>query len=630
MNLHRAAAFALAGLLSAAVLEAQPRPTVSELLQRVRSTYSSLQSFRDRGEIEAVHAVTGAIESHRFDLAAEVGGSGGYRFSLQSPNLPGEPATVVWREGAQVSVFDSTDSTSGHTRAGASLPSEVVKSYGEGGLDALALPAFLAGETGALSAPAAVAVEGPEPCGGAGEEQCWVLKLVRKGGTRSRLWVDTATSLVRQTEVLLPAGAKRSRIRVRHQEPEVNPALTAADLTFGGPAPRPEPVPEMAAAEKPTMPGMPGTPGTQEDTALWIRGEARLPDDVTARLRREEVFQSEMTVAVAPIIARVYDPAGTPLLGLEPKDFVVRVGKSPKEIPLLAVDWVQDGEPLPDEAPPEKPEETVAEILAGPSPSLELMRKMAPPGKWVLFFVQGDLEPVRIKGHLALLMRAEKLLDIVGKHDRMALVSFDSKLRLRLDWTHDREAVREALRLAVRTGGDFSFPGDGSQKVSLAEALGPDVGEAVNPEQALERVADALKTLPGQKAVLFLGWGLGRATPEGMWYTQTFVRAANKLNEAQASVFVLDVTHDDHHTLAAGLHSMAAATGGTYNATYKFPDRALKLLAQALSGYYVLTVDADDLPKDGRQLRIELRNSYRGTVRARPSDESRSVIQILD
>jgi VWFA-related protein len=630
MNPHQVAALSLAGLLagsfSVAVLEAQPRPKASELLQRVRSTYSSLQSFRDRGEIEAVHSVTGAIESHRFDLAS--GPGGGYRFTLQSPDLPGEPTTVVWRDGAQVSVFDST---AGQTRAAGSLASEVGKSYGEGGLDALVVPAFLAGAADVLSTRAAAAVEGPEPCGGSGAQECWVLTLTGKGGARSRLWIDTATSLVRQTEVLLPAGAKRSRIRVRHQEPEVNPPLAAADLTFGGLPPKPEPVPEMAVVEKAEK---------AEDPALWIRGEERLPDDVAARLRREEAFQSEMTVAVAPIIARVYDPTGKPLLGLEPKDFVVRVGKSRKEIPLLAVDWVQDGEPLPEEAPvetpetpeaPEEPVETVAEILAGPSPSLELMRKMGtPPGKWVLFFVQGDLEPVRIKGHLALLMRVEKLLDTVGKHDRMALVSFDSKLRLRLDWTHDREAVREALRLAVRTGGDFSFPGDGSQKVSLADALGPDVGDAVNPEQALEKVADALKTLPGQKAVLFLGWGLGRATPQGMWYTQTFVRAANKLNEAQASVFVLDITHDDFHTLAAGLYSMAASTGGTYNATYKFPDRALKLLAQALSGYYVLTVDADDLPKDGRQLRIELRNSYRGTVRARPSDESRTIVQITD
>lgn len=345
-------------------------------------------------------------------------------------------------------------------------------------------------------------------------------------------------------------------------------------------------------------------------------------DEPLAQVRPEEVFESEMTVAVAPIIARVYDPAGRPILGLQPKDFRVRAGR--KEIPLLAVDWIEDGEPLPEEAAaaPGKPAE--------PSPRLELVRRTrTPPGKWVLFFIQGDLEPVRIKGHLALLMRIEKLLDTVGKDDRMALVSFDSKLRLRLDWTRDREAVREAFRLAVRTGGDFSFPGDGSQKVSLADSLG-DAAKAANPEKALERVADALSPLPGQKAVLFVGWGLGRATPQGMWYTQTFVRAAEKLNEAQASVFVLDITHDDFHTLAAGLYSMAASTGGTYNATYKFPDQAIQLLAQAMSGYYVLTVDADDLPKDGKELRIELRNSYKGTVRARPSTTSRSVIEIID
>ena len=616
MNPHKVAALSLAGLLAGAVLEAQPRPKASELLQQVRSAYSSLLSLRDQGEIEAVHSDTGAVELHTFDLATAAGG--GYRFTLQSPDLPGAPSTVVWRHGAQVSVFDST---AGETRAAGSLLAEVVKSYGEGGLDALVVPAFLAGAAGtvgAMTASAASAVDGPSPCDDEGAGRCWVLTLSREGGPTSRLWIDTATSLVRQAEVRLPAGAKRSRIRVRHRATAVNPVLSAADLTFGGLPPKLEPVPEMAAGAAP------------DESVLWIRGEARQPDEVLERLRREKAFQSEMTVAVAPIVARVYDPAGKPMLGLQPKDFVVRIGKSRKEIPVLAVDWVADGQPLPEEAAPEEPEETVAQILAEPSPSLELMRKMGtPPGKWVLFFIQGDLEPVRIKGHLALLMRIEKLLDTVGKDDRMALVSFDSKLRLRLDWTQDREAVREAFRLAVRTGGDFSFPGDGSQKVSLADSLS-EASSAVNPEQALEMVADALMPLPGQKAVLFVGWGLGRATPQGMWYTQTFVRAAEKLNEAQASVFVLDITHDDFHTLAAGLYSMARSTGGTYSATYKFPDRAIKLLAQAMSGYYMLTVDADDLPKNGKPLKIELRNSYRGTVLARPSNPSRETVQITD
>lgn len=350
-----------------------------------------------------------------------------------------------------------------------------------------------------------------------------------------------------------------------------------------------------------------------------------------SQVRPEEVFESEVTVAVAPIVARVVTYNGEPLLGLQPKDFVVRAGR--KEIPLLAADWVSSAEQFPEEADPaEAGAGAGAPSPASPSSAVELLRKAGPPpGKLVLFFVQGDLEPVRIKGHLALLTRVEKLLSTVGERDHMALVSYDSKLRLRLDWTQDREAVREALRGAVRTGGDFSYPGDGSQNTSLAKVLDPETGaKAANPEKALELVADALAPLPGEKVVIFLGWGLGRATPQGMWYTRTFHRAAAKLNAARASVFVLDITHDDAHTLAVGLNEMAVSTGGTYASTYKFPDRAIKRLAQAISGYYVLTLDADDLPKDGAPLRIELRNQRLGVVLIRPAVASSTVVRSVE
>lgn len=600
MNPHQVAALSLAGLLTGAVLEAQPRPKASELLKKVRSAYSSLQSFRDQGEIEAVYSFTGAIERHRFDLAMSAGG--GYRFTLQDVDSPGSPSTVVWRDGAQVSVFDSK---AGTPRTAKSLLSEVVRSYGEGGLDALVVPAFLAGATDVLSAPTAATVEGPEPCGDEGPDRCWILALAREGGLTSRLWVDTATSLVRQAEVRLPAGSKRSRIRVLHERPAANPPLTAADLTFAGPPPPAEPVSEMVAS---------ATLGSATEPP-------KAPADGLSRIRPEEMFQSEVTVAVRPLVVRVVSGNGEPLLGLKPEDFVVRAGK--KEIPVLAVDWTSNAEVFPEE-------ETATEPgAATPSPGVTLLRKAGPPpGKLVLFFVQADLEPSRIKGHMALLPRVEKLLNTLERGDQLALVSFDHKLRLRLDWTLNRDDLREALRRTVRTGGEFSISsGDSPQVASLTRFFDEDAAaKAANPERALEVVAETLAAYPGEKVVVFIGWGLGRFTMDGMRYTQTFKRAAEKLNEARATVFVLDVTHADYHSLSAGLKTMAVTTGGTYASTYTFPDQAIQQLAQAISGYYVLTLDADDLPR-GESLRIELRDKKKGMVLVRPAAVSSAVVR---
>ena len=593
------AAIVLAGLVcvvlsgpgSGAVLEAQPRPEASELLQKVRSTYSSLGSFRDRGEIEATHPLTGGAERHLFDLAARADGA--YRLTLQSAGPDGERIVVVWREGKQVSVFDSR---AGKTRRAVSLPAEVAAGYGEAGLEALVVPAVLAGSPDGLAAVPGAAVEGPEPCGAGNREECWVVALPREGGAQSRLWVDVKASLVRQVEVRLPGGRERSRIRVWHQGPAVNQPLTAADLVPAG-VPAAEPEPERAAGAD------------------------------LSNLRQEEVFVSEVTVAVAPLVVRVVTGGGEPLLGLKPEDFAVRAGK--REVPVLSVDWTSKAEMFPEEAAPEGGDGTAADLPApAPSKALELLRKAGPPpGKRVLFFVQADLHPTRAKGHLALLPRVEKLLGTLEPGDRLALVSFDSHLRLWLDWTGDREDLREALRQSVRAGGESStLAGDGPADLSLARFLGAEAGkEVANPEQALELVADALASYEGEKVVMFVGWGLGRRGEAR--YAPKFRRAADKLNEAKASVFVLDVTYDDSHDLAAGLETMALTTGGTYASTYENPDRAIKQVAQAISGYYVLTFDADELPQDGKPLRIELRNKKQGRVLVRASAASRSVVR---
>lgn len=510
----------------------------------------------------------------------------------------------------------------------------MVKSYGEGGLDALVVPAFLAGATDVLSAPTAAAVEGPVPCDDEGNGECWILALAREGGLQSRLWVDTATSLVRQAEVRMPSGSKRSRIRVRHEQPVVNPPLTAADLTFDGTPPalkeagEPEEATEVLARSSVNPWALPRLDLPRSDLVLeGLAGKKPAAPSDPARLepaggeigdlsdiRPEDMFQSEITVSVAPIVVRVVSGNGQPLLGLQPEDFRVRAGK--REIPVLAVDWTSQAEMLPDE---EAAETLQPEPPAGqPSAALELLRKAGPsPGKWVLLFVQAGDEPIRTKGHLALLPQIDQLVSTLEPQDRVAVVSFDSRLRLRLDWTLDRADLLEALRRSIRFGGDFSLPGDGPAGSSLTRFLAPEAAAAAaNPERALELVAEALGFYRGEKVVVFLGFALGRRERV---VTPAFQRAAEKLNSARASVFVLDVFQNDNHELAAGLKTMAVATGGTYASTYLFPSQAIKRLAQAISGYYVLTLDADELPWNGELLRIELRDKKKGTVVVRPT-----------
>jgi VWFA-related protein len=319
---------------------------------------------------------------------------------------------------------------------------------------------------------------------------------------------------------------------------------------------------------------------------------------------QEPTFSEEITVSLVPVVVRVVDTWGRPILGLKPEDFRVRVGKK-KEIPVVAIDWIGEGEsPVSTEMPTGEP---AAEEVTSLPPA---------PSRLVVFFVQADLTPSRISGQLRLRPFTRDLLATLQPQDRMAVVSYDSHLKLWQDFTADRDATHAAIDRAMLFSPESRVaPGD---PVSLADHYDrAPARDAASPERALEIMAKALGALPGEKTVIFLGWGLGRFGIGGVQMTPDYKPAVRALRRAHASVFVLDVTSADSHSLETGLEGVAEATGGLYLATYRLPGLATKVLARAISGYYVLTLDRSLLPDSSGDLRIELRGKS-GTVLARP------------
>jgi VWFA-related protein len=330
--------------------------------------------------------------------------------------------------------------------------------------------------------------------------------------------------------------------------------------------------------------------------------EAKDPQD-----KKDKTFTGEIAVSLVQVVVRVVDDAGHPVLGLKPEDFRVRVGK--REIPVAGLDWIGEGEtviPSPAPAPSPAPEKT-AETAEAPPPA---------PGKLVVFFVQADLNATRISGQLRLRPFTRELLGTLQPRDRVAVVSFDSHLKLWQDFTADRAAVHAALDEAMLYSPERAVaPGD---PVSLADHFDrTDAFRAASPERALEVVGRALEPLPGEKTLIFLGWGLGRFGAEGVRMTPAYKPAVHALGAAHASVFVLDVTSADEHSLEVGLQGIADATGGLYLKTFRLPELATNVLARAISGHYVLTLDRALLPDEPGQLRIELREKS-GNVLARP------------
>jgi VWFA-related protein len=323
-------------------------------------------------------------------------------------------------------------------------------------------------------------------------------------------------------------------------------------------------------------------------------------------------FEGTIDVALSTIVVRVVDTWGAPVLDLKPEDFRVRAGKA--EIPVTAVDWISAAEPapaVPAAAPPEDHPGAEKGVPAPPAPR---------PGRLVVFFVQADLNPTRISGQLRLRLHTRELLASLPADDRVAVVSYDSHLKLRQDFTRDREATYAALDEGMLWGKEPEIAADGPESLAGHFDFGAAL-QAASPERALEVTARALEPLPGEKTMIFLGWGLGRFDRGGTHMTPAFRPAVKALGAARASVFVLDVTSADSHSLEVGLENVAEATGGLYLKTFRLPALAVRTLARTLSGYYVLTLDRAQLPTGAAatgELQIELRDSRRGTVLARP------------
>lgn len=298
---------------------------------------------------------------------------------------------------------------------------------------------------------------------------------------------------------------------------------------------------------------------------------------------------------------RVVDSRGDPILGLTPDDFLVSVDGRPAE--LESVEWVSGTEPYAEGLPPDQAAEAGAPA--------------APAGRLIVYFFQTDFESVRLSGLMHMKERAIQMLSTLTPDDRVAVVSFDSHLKLRQDFTDDRERLTQAIYDSIRYRKEprieaGTFPSlAGSFDFAAAR-------RATEPETGLLITARALEALPGTKSLAFFGWGLGHLTRPWVTMGHDYDAAREALTRARVTVFAIDVTNADYHDLEAGLEQVAADTGGFYAKTNLFPGQAMTRLMGAIAGHYVLVVVKPDLPVGEHAVAIEL-TKQRGNVLAKPT-----------
>ena len=297
--------------------------------------------------------------------------------------------------------------------------------------------------------------------------------------------------------------------------------------------------------------------------------------------------------------ARVLDDRGNPLPDLTAGDFKVTIdGKAAR---VESATWVGARD---------------ADLAAGRLEATPLPAAQAPigPGRLIVFLFQKDLEPSRIIGLMRMLQKNRGFLHTLSPADRVAILSFDSHLKIWTDFTNDRERLDRLLAHGLL----FERPPAvlAESTPSLVERLDPGRGRRTYTiERALELIGEALKPLSGSKSLIMIGHGFGRFSGGSVTMEKAYGPARDALVASRTSVFSLDVTNADYHSLETGLQLVSEQTGGFYARTHIFPDLAMQRLSGAIAGYYVLFVEKPEGRRATHDIEVAL-TSRKGQVLA--------------
>ncbi len=340
-------------------------------------------------------------------------------------------------------------------------------------------------------------------------------------------------------------------------------------------------------------------------TAAFLAATGALAQQIP---ERPGGYREEARVERVVVDAYVTGSDGEPIPDLTAADFRLKVDGV--RVPIESAEWVPADVPEVPSLP--------AEALTPEGPIVASESSEAPPGRLLIFFFQTNFVPSRLTGFVRMALQAHRFVKTLLPTDRVAVLSFDSHLKLRQDFTGDREKIDRAIDQAIRAGPPPPPDPDASPQLARHfDFYG--AKKTVTPERSLLLIARAVQSIPGAKSMLYFGWGLGTIGGlSGPIATEQrdYFAAMRRIAAARINIFTLDVSDADYHSLEGSLRVVADLTGGLYQKTHIFPRLAMERVRRAISGRYVIVFKAPDGPRGFHEISLEL-VKRKGQVSAR-------------
>lgn len=192
----------------------------------------------------------------------------------------------------------------------------------------------------------------------------------------------------------------------------------------------------------------------------------------------------------------------------------------------------------------------------------------------------------------------------MGPSDWVAVVRFDYRLTVQLDFSQERlkidEAIEsatmnrrtEALRPSVRARRES--PGGGPSLTAGLPHIADLERASLRMEDAVRLVATAARPIIGRKNMILFTLGFGRAeSPLGSPDARYYPAMEAALNESNVAVYPIDLSGSGNQSPQNNfLSQLADETGGVYFSTFnRFLD-ALRSISRYNTGYYLLSFES--------------------------------------